>query len=104
MTRLRRFASAFWLALALVVGQQAAALHDLGHATARLASQHDSTPAKHSADECFLCAAFLGAAVAPPLALHLAETASVSPVRFDHRSALTAARLAFRSQAPPVLL
>jgi len=104
MNRLRRFAFAISLALALAVGQQAAALHALGHATERFASHKDSTPAKHSSAECFLCAAFSGAAAAPPLALHLFHVTDATPASRDHRSVSIAARFAYLSRAPPALL
>lgn len=104
MNRLRRYAFAVWLALALVVGQQAAALHALGHAAERFASQKDSAPAQHSSAECFLCAALSGAAAAPPLALHLLHATSATPAPRDHRGIPIAARFAYLSRAPPALL
>jgi hypothetical protein len=104
MNRFRRFAFAIWLALALVVGQQAAALHDLGHATERLASQKDSAPAPNSCDKCFMCAGLSsGAAATMPVLLVPAAT-TPSPAHPDHQSAPTPARFAFHSRAPPTLL
>lgn len=104
MKRLRSFATALWLALALVVGQQAAALHDLGHATESLGSQKGSTPSQHSSDECFLCATLAGAATAPQFAFHLSQATSATPAFHAAREQRTAPRLAFRSRAPPILL
>ena len=104
MKPIRRLASILWLALALLVGQQAAALHDLGHATGKLTHKQDSNKAPVSCDQCFACAELSGAvgvtvpelpvvAACPPRA---AET--LSP------GAAFPARLAYRSQAPPALL
>ena len=104
MSRLRTFAIAFWLALALVVGQQAAARHDLTHATERLASQKDSTPVPHVCDQCFVCAG-LASGAAPTLpALHVPQADNAAPGYHAQSCAPTPARLAFRSRAPPALL
>ena len=100
---MRRFLSALWLALALVLGQQAVALHALGHATEQL-SQKKSKPAPVSCDECFACATLSGAmgATIPQVPVIVADSLRViSPL---HRDASVAARLAFHSRAPPVLL
>ena len=104
MTRLRRLASALWLALALVAGQHAAALHDLGHATERLASKKDWTPAPLACDQCFVCSGLASAATATMPALHVPQASSAPAAQADQQCAPTPARLAFRSQAPPVLL
>jgi len=104
MTRLRRFASAVWLALALVVGQHAAALHDLGHATERLASKKDSIPAPSSCDQCFVCSGLASAATPTLPALHAPQAASAASAQVDQQCVPTPARLAFRSRAPPTLL
>ena len=97
----RAFA-AFWLALALLAGQEAAALHRLSHAFDRL--PHDqSTPAKPACDQCFLGAQLAGAVGVDEI--------SVAPVAFDSprplclraRVSPTPALLAFRSRAPPEL-
>lgn len=104
MTRLRRFASAFWLALALVAGQQAAALHELGHATERLASKKDSAPAPQTCDQCFVCSGLSSAATPTMPVLHVPQASSAAPAQVDPQCASSPARLAFRSQAPPTLL
>jgi hypothetical protein len=50
----RRLFAALWIALCLLLGQQAAALHDLGHATEQLGGdKKPGTPSKHVCDECF---------------------------------------------------
>ena len=101
MTRFQRFASVLWLALALVVGQQAVALHDLGHATGQLGSKHDSKPAPSKCGQCFACAELSGAVGATPPAVPVVSLGdSPSPVACDCGSPAPA-RLAFRSRAPP---
>ena len=98
MNRLRRIFFALWMALAVVVGQQAVAMHDLAHA---FGHKQESTPGKSTCDKCFACAELssaLGASI-PPVALP--DTApSVVPVDSDS-AACGAPRLAFRSRAPP---
>ncbi len=45
MNRMRGIFAASWLALALVLGQQAAQLHDVGHAIQRIQTDsHDQHP------------------------------------------------------------
>ena len=54
MSRVQRFWSILWIALALVVGQQAAALHDLGHAVKRIhAPAQEQYPGSDTCDKCF---------------------------------------------------
>jgi HD superfamily phosphodiesterase len=97
----RRLGFALWLALALVAGQQAALLHDLGHASEKL-SQKDTKPAPAKCDKHFAFTQLTGAASAsieiPPVECSLAEF--VAP-EAGSRAAPT---LAYRSQAPPALL
>jgi hypothetical protein len=104
MTRFRRFAYILWFAAALLVGQQAAALHALGHATEQLSQKHDGKRAPATCDQCFACAELSGAvgASAPQVP---AITAGASH-RFPScdGGASTPSRLAFRSRAPPSLL
>lgn len=104
MKRLRSFATAAWLALALIVGQQAAALHALEHARAELAQKHESLPDAPACEEHFLFAGFSGALASnipelPPVAL-----GEAAPAVQDERAAPQALRLAFRSRAPPASL
>jgi hypothetical protein len=91
MNRWRRIASILWLALALLVGQQAAALHDLSHANGQLSHKHDSKPVSPTCDTHFAYVGLSGA-VGSTLPSVLALDAPAP------------ARLAFRSQAPPALL
>jgi hypothetical protein len=104
MTRLRRLGFALWLALALLVGQQAVVLHDLGHARESLGEQRDTQLPQKACEEHFLCAQ-LGSAVGSALLVlaHAAAGAIDSGVFLD-ALAPAAPRLAFRSRAPPTLL
>lgn len=92
------------LGLALVAGQQAAAMHDLAHAQERFGQQKDSIPAPHSCDKCFVCSGLVGGAAMslPPMPCSAARDAA--PVLRDHRDAFLARRFAFLSRAPPALL
>ena len=104
MKSTHRFAAAFWLALALLVGQQAAALHDLGHAAERLAQRQDSKTPPASCDQCFACAELSSAVGVVPAVLPRVS-AGIPVTCFDHDAAIVVAPLlAFRSQAPPTLL
>jgi hypothetical protein len=104
MRSLRHLGFALWLALALVVGQQAAALHALSHATQSFSEKGDSTPAKSHCDACSQFAGFAGALGShvsiPPVVI-----ASPPQALIDHDASVRLARrLAFLSRAPPVLL
>jgi hypothetical protein len=104
MKSVRSFAGILWLALALLVGQQAAALHDLGHATEKLSHKQDSKTPPASCDQCFACAELSGAVgVTVPV---LPVVAACTPHAVDPitRSVASPARLAYRSRAPPSLL
>src|SRR5450631_788300 len=95
-----RFAAAFWLALALLVGQQAAALHDLGHATERLAHHQDSKTPPASCDRCFACAELSSAVSAVPVVLPRVSAGIPVTCLVRDAAVFAAPRLAFRSQAP----
>jgi hypothetical protein len=104
MTRLRRLGLALWLALALLVGQQAVVLHDLGHARESLAGQRDSQVPQKACDEHFICAQLASAVgtslpVVPPVA-----APGLDAGVFLDAVAPAARHLAFRSRAPPTLL
>ena len=103
MKPLRRLGTALWLALALLVGQQAAALHDLGHAIQKV-EHKGSTPSSNTCDECFACAQ-LGAAVGiEPPAIPQGEATDALPQVATWTSPSTEPRLAFLSTGPPALL
>lgn len=100
MYAVRRLLFAFSLALALLVGQQAAALHDLGHAVDRIAHK-GSVPIGSKCDECFACAQLSGA-VSPSLpAIAPVLLPDGAPRDADCISATLAPRVAFLSRAPP---
>ena len=100
MSRFTRILFALWMALAVVLGQQAVALHDLAHVAGH---KQDSTPGKGTCDKCFACAELssaVGTSIPP------ATLPDTAPVSHDTRSEATvcsAPRLAFRSRAPPAL-
>jgi hypothetical protein len=103
MKAFRRLAWAFGLAIALLIGQQVAALHDLKHATEQL-TQKDTKPGSNTCDQCFACAELSGAVGATPPQL---PADCAAPVQVDAtlaRGAASAPLLAFRSRAPPILL
>jgi len=100
---LRRFFAAFWIALALVVGQQAAVLHDLSHASEQLAQKGKGKPAHHTCDQCFLSAQLSGAVGATIAELPLVPMPLAVASRIDERVVAFAPRISFRSRAPPTL-
>jgi hypothetical protein len=97
----RRIAVALCLALALLLGEHAAALHDLGHATERLSQKKDSHPVPASCEKCFACAELSGALRAATLSVPLVPAGGpIAPVVLE-AGVRFAPRLAFRSHAPP---
>jgi hypothetical protein len=102
MRSLRHLGFALWLALAVVVGQQAAALHSLAHANESL-SHKKGVPAQSQCETCSQLAGFAGA-----MGAHCAATSVVdaSPPRAllpRERLADLSTRLAYLSRAPPAL-
>ena len=100
---------AFWvvlaLACALVLGQHAAALHELGHAVDRLSkSGQETAPAESKCDQCSayaqLAAAVGSAKVVLPALVPAAEVARRIVVSGTPRKAYPH----FRSRAPPIFL
>jgi hypothetical protein len=104
MNRVRRIASAFWLALALLLGQHAAALHDLGHASEQLSQKKESRHAPASCDKCFAFAELSGALGATAPAVPVVFAGGDVPFTVLTLGAPSAARLAYRSRAPPASL
>jgi hypothetical protein len=103
MKRFRKLGFALWLALALLVGQQAAALHELGHATAQFAQDKGTPSGSAKCDKHFLFAQFSGAVGA--FTCVPAVSAAVPIAALIHQAfAPTAVRFAFRSRAPPAIL
>lgn len=104
MRSFRHLGFALWLALAFVVGQQAAALHALAHATQKVTEKHESTPAKPQCEACSQLAGFAGA-VGTHVSIAPAVIASPPRALFHHDASIrTAQRLAFLSRAPPTIL
>ena len=103
MTPLRRLGIAFWLALALLFGQQAAALHDLGHAVNQI-EHKGSVPAGSTCDQCFACAQLSGAVAATPPAVPAGTAHDAAPDGPASTPACAAPRFAFLSRGPPALL
>jgi hypothetical protein len=101
MSRLRKIFPALWLALALLLGQQAAQLHDLGHAIQRIQTDsQDQHPGSDTCDKCSLYAPFGGAAATFVATLDLQAAAFVSSfsafLPAQSRTVVTS-----RSRAPP---
>jgi len=103
MRGIRRFASAFWLGLALLLGQHATLVHALGHATEQLSQKKDSKPAPTSCDQCFACAELSGAIGTSPVAFAPLALAYPVPAASFAAEVASAPWLAYRSQAPPPL-
>jgi len=103
MTPLRRLGFAFWLALALLFGQQAAALHDLGHAVNQI-EHKGSVPPGSTCDQCFACAQLAGAATTTPPVLPLVAGHDAAPSAVVSTPACAAPRFAYLSRGPPALL
>jgi len=101
MKSLRRLGVVLWLALALVAGQHAALLHDLGHA-AELAQKQDSKPGQSQCEKCYAFAQLIGAP--SPVFEVPAVVVAVEAIDFVDASAATRRVAAYRSQAPPILL
>lgn len=98
---LRRLLFALVLGLALVAGQHAAQLHDLGHALKRMQSgSQDQHPGADTCDKCSLYAPFSGAASAHPLVIAVIAAAIVAAL-FSFVPALSRTVVFSRSRAPP---
>lgn len=101
MSRFRRIVFAFLMAFAVVIGQQAVALHDLSHATGH---KQESAPGKTTCDKCFACAELssaVGSSI-PPVALPDMAPQSFHP---EHDAAVCMpVRVAYFSRAPPAFL
>ena len=101
-----RFAWLLWLGLLLPVAQLAAATHALSHARQASSRDEPGPQAPHlvHCDLCLAAAAIGGAAPA-------ADAPTLAPSPFDasppsavvHEPRATAALLAYRSRAPPVV-
>ena len=99
MSATRRLLLSLLLALALVAGQQAAALHALAHATEQVGKGDPKAPPQ-PCEQCLAFSQLDGPAMgAQPLPAALGTLqAAATPVALPPGAA---ARLAFRSRAPP---
>jgi hypothetical protein len=102
MKRLHCLFLAFGLALALAIGQNAAALHALGHATDELASHGKAPAPSQCADHSLFTAVGIAAAGKAPVAPFIASVSPRSPQVAEVAASL-APRHGFRSRAPPAL-
>jgi hypothetical protein len=103
MKRFRKLGFALWLALALLVGQQAAALHELGHATAEFSQDKGKPSGSSKCDKHFLFAQFSGA-VGTFSSVPAVSAGDVVEAFVSQAFAPAATRLAFHSRAPPTIL
>ena len=99
LSGLRRILFASWLALAIVLGQQAVVLHDIAHATGH---KQESTPGKTACDKCFACAELSGAMAASIIPVAVTDSTHSLPASRGRAAASAATWLAYRSQAPPL--
>jgi len=90
--------SVFFLGLALLVGQQAVVLHDLGHAI----EHKGSVPAEKSCDTHYLCAQLGSAVASSPPALPPLVSGRILHQFVEAQGGAQRTRLAYRSQAPPI--
>ena len=98
-----RLVRAFLFAVALLAGQQVAALHDLAHAKEQL-SRKDGKPGSSTCDRCAACAQLSGGAAATPPALPPNDATHVQFAVTLPQGEESAPLLAFRSRAPPIVL
>lgn len=103
MKSLRRIAFALAVALAVVFGQHAAALHDLGHAANQIAHK-GSVPAGSTCDQCFACAQLSGAVGTSLPAVPAVRLTEPLPAERASEGIGAAPRFAFLSRGPPALL
>ncbi len=101
LNRMRGIFAASWLALALLLGQQAAQLHDLGHAIQRIQTDsQDQHPGSDTCDKCSLYAPFSGAAATFVATLDVLPAAIISSFA-AFLPAQSRTVVASRSRAPP---
>lgn len=100
MSRARHILVAFGLALALVLGQHATALHALAHASGEVQQKDSTSPGKACEEHSLFVALGHGvAAKSPTVPLVAAECAR--PAAEALRSATLPQRFRFHSRAPP---
>ena len=92
-----RILVALWMAVAILAGQHAVAMHDFAHAQ----GHKEGVPGKTTCDKCFACAELSSAVgtTIPPVVL---PDSAPLPAIVAHDAVIGAApRLAFHSRAPP---
>ena len=102
MKAFRHLAPAFLLALALLLGQRAAQLHDLSHAIESV--QHgsrDQHPGSDTCDKCLQYAPFSGAAAASLVAAPVILATAIVAALASYLPALSRTVVHSRSRAPP---
>jgi hypothetical protein len=101
MKAFRNIAPALLLAIALLLGQQAAQLHDLSHAIQGVEKgSQQQYPGSDSCEKCSLYAPFSGAAAAFVVAI-LALSAAIVAALASFLPALSRTVVSSRSRAPP---
>jgi hypothetical protein len=98
----RRILLALAVGLALLFGEQAAALHDLGHAVDQVA--HKGTVPGSSCDQCFACAQLSGAVGTTLPVVPAVPLERGAPIERARPGIFASPRLAFLSRGPPALL
>jgi hypothetical protein len=102
MKHFRHLGFALWLAFALVAGQQAAALHELGHATGEIAPKHGTKTG--GCETHYLYSQLGSAADAAKAVAPLVTCASPQSPLYAWHAAPVTASFPFNPRAPPVLL
>ena len=100
MKAMRRLGAVLWLALALVVGQQAAALHALAHASEAVAHKQDSKPAKVCGECCVAAQLSAGAPPASLPAVPLVDCTAAA-LAYAEASGRSVTTTPYHSRAPP---
>lgn len=103
MKAFRRLGFALWLAFALVAGQQAAAVHMLGHASESLSQKQDPKPQPSKCGECSVCSQ-LSAGAAPTLPEVPPTACGIETATYVPEGERVAPVLAYLSRGPPTLL
>ena len=103
MKALRRLGFALWLAFALVAGQQAAAVHMLGHASESLSQKQGPKPQPSKCGECFACSQ-LAAGAAPTIPDLPPVECGIATTPFVAGGERLPPFLAYLSRGPPALL
>jgi hypothetical protein len=98
----RRILLALAVGLALLFGEQAAALHDLGHAVDQVA--HKGSVPGSPCDQCFACAQLSGAVGTTLPVVPAVPLERGAPIERARPGIFASPRLAFLSRGHPALL